>query len=190
VNQIAHHHAMTNILQLTICPLFSSRKFQLSCIIYDHAKNMKVPMVAMERTQNMQRSRGGDYQLKILYTQGLGVDCFIWYHPVLVWYDWWTYQPVVRLGTFSNFHTSLVLILVTFYNFHTNLVVVLGPKLWYEAGISLVFKLVTGARLVVPQVPTRLVLVSGWYCLKSFWSARVLGTSIDTIADIKQTPEY
>lgn len=80
------------------------------------------------------------------------------------------------LGTFSNFHTSLVLILVTLYNFHTNLVMILGPKLWYEAGISLVFKLVTGARLVLPQVPTRLVLVSGWHCLKSFWSGRVLGT--------------
>jgi hypothetical protein len=62
---------------------------------------------------------------------------------------------IALYGTFWNFHTSLVLILVTFYNFHTNLVMVLGPKLWYEAGISLVFKLVTGARLVVPQVPTR-----------------------------------
>jgi hypothetical protein len=142
-----------------------------------------------ERTQNCKGQEEETTNWRF-YTQGLGVDCFVWYHPVLVWYDWWTYQLVVILGTSSNFQTSLVLILVTFYNFHTNLVMVLGPKLWYEAGISLVFKLVTGARLVVPQVPIRVVLVSGSYCLKSFWSGRVLGTSIDTIVDIKHTPEY
>jgi len=54
--------------------------------------------------------------------------------PVLVW--WWLSNigtnPVLVLGTFQNFHTSRV-------------VLVLGPRLifsWYEVGIYLVLKLV------------------------------------------------
>jgi hypothetical protein len=54
--------------------------------------------------------------------------------PVLVW--WWL----------SNIGTSPVLVLGTFQNFHTSRVVlVLGPRLifsWYEVGIYLVLKLV------------------------------------------------
>lgn len=74
MNQIAHHHAMTNILQLTICPLFSSKKIQLSCIIYDHAKNMKVPMVAMARE---------DTKLQKVKRRRLPIeDCI---HKDLVW---------------------------------------------------------------------------------------------------------
>jgi len=87
MNQIAHHHAMTNILQLTICRLFSSKKIQLSCIIYDHAKNMKVPMFAMAREDTkLQRSRGGDHQLKILYTRTwCGLLCMVSSSVGLVW---------------------------------------------------------------------------------------------------------
>jgi hypothetical protein len=60
-----------------------------------------------------------------------------------------------------------------------------GPRLifgWHEAGISLVLtcKRPIGTRLVFPQVPTRLVLVSGWYLLMLYQSGRVLATSVGT----------
>jgi hypothetical protein len=60
-----------------------------------------------------------------------------------------------------------------------------GPRLnfgWHEAGISLVLtcKRPIGTRLVLPQVPTRLVLVSGWYLLMLYQSGRVLATSVGT----------
>jgi hypothetical protein len=59
-----------------------------------------------------------------------------------------------------------------FQNFHTSLVLLMGPRMicgWYNK---------IGTKLVLPQVPTRLVLVYGWYCLRLL---RVLATSVDSL---------
>jgi hypothetical protein len=55
---------------------------------------------------------------------------------------------------------------------HTSMVLPLRPSLtfgWHEAGIHFELKL----RLVLLWVPTRPVLVQGWYCLKSYQPGRV-----------------
>jgi hypothetical protein len=43
-----------------------------------------------------------------------------------------------------------------------------------------------GTRLVLPQVPTRLILVQGWYCLRSYQTSRVC----DAIVDTRHRPIY
>ncbi len=75
-------------------------------------------------------------------------------------------NPRLIFGPFENIHTSLVAcVLFVFGNFHTSLVLVLNPRIicdWYKAGNIIPCTetgIKIGTRLVVPQVPTRLVWV-------------------------------
>jgi hypothetical protein len=60
---------------------------------------------------------------------------------------------------------------------------------WYEAvyilGIETAIKLEQNQCCEAAQVPTRLVSVSVWYCLRSYQSGRIISTSIDTFVDTR-----
>ncbi len=61
---------------------------------------------------------------------------------------------------------------------------------WYGAGISISLVLKLLQHVLLPQVHTWLVVISGWFCLRPYQPGRVVANSIDTIVDTRCRPIF